>query len=117
MIIDCHTHLGRNEHIKANVGELLHSMDSAKIDKALVFAGELNNYPTYTMLEEIAPHRDRLHGVAAWNFNHTVNLTSPEYGSWALGQHQRSIFAKLYEAGHISAVKFYTGYDHYMPND
>lgn len=116
MIIDCHVHLGRNEHIKANVKELLESMDSAKIDKAMVFAGDLNAYPTYDMLEEINPHRDRLYGVAAWNFSHTTNSTSPKYGTWALGNHQRDIYRKLYSTGGISAVKFYTGYDHYMPN-
>jgi Tat protein secretion system quality control protein TatD with DNase activity len=55
MIIDCHVHLGRNEHIKANVKELLDSMDGSKIDKALVFASELNDYPTYEMLDEIKP--------------------------------------------------------------
>lgn len=115
MIIDCHTHLGRNDHIRANVKELLESMDGAKIDKSLVFAGELNDYPTYDMLEEIKPHRDRLYGVASWNFGHTMLGTSPKYGTWALGQHQRDILSKLYKAGHISAVKFYTGYDHYMP--
>lgn len=116
MIIDCHVHLGRNEHIKADVKELLESMDSAKIDKAMVFAGDLNAYPTYEMLKEIEPHRDRLYGVAAWNFGHTTNITSPEYGVWALGTHQRDIYRKLHNAGLISAVKFYTGYDHYAPN-
>ncbi len=70
MIIDCHTHLGRNEHTNANVGQLLESMDRAKIDKALVFAGELNNYITREMLEENKPHRDRLYGVASWDFEY-----------------------------------------------
>lgn len=116
MIIDCHTHLGRNEHIKSNVNELLASMDAAKIDKSLVFAGELNNVTTPEMLAEIEPHRDRLYGVASWNFNHTVNLTSPNYGTWALGNHQATIMRKLYDAKHIVALKFYTGYDHYMPD-
>lgn len=115
MIIDCHTHLGRNDHIKHTADQLLASMDAAKIDKALVFAGELNNVTTPEMLAEIAPHRDRLYGVAAWNFGHTVNVHSPNYGNWAVGQHQAEIFRKLHDAGTISAVKFYTGYDHYMP--
>lgn len=114
MIIDCHTHLGRNEHIKASVGELLQSMDSAKIDKALVFAGELNNITTPEMLAEIEPHRDRLYGVASWNFNFVFQ--SSTFGTWAEGLHQADILSKLYEDGIISAVKFYTGYDHYMPD-
>jgi len=114
MIIDCHTHLGRNEHIKASVKQLLDSMDKAGIDKSLVFASELADYPTYEMLKEIEPHRDRLFGVASWNFRYTQAL-SGNYGTWALGNHQRDILSKLYKAGHIVAVKFYTGYDHYMP--
>lgn len=115
MIIDCHTHLGRNEHIKSDVNELLASMDAAKIDKALVFAGELNNITTPEMLAEIKPHRDRLYGVASWNFGYT-QLLSGDYGTWALGSHQATIMRKLYDAKHISALKFYTGYDHYMPD-
>jgi Tat protein secretion system quality control protein TatD with DNase activity len=115
MIIDCHTHLGRNEHITSDVKELLSSMDSAKIDKALVFAGELNNITTPEMLAEIEPYRDRLYGVASWNFGYTQQL-SGDYGTWALGNHQSTILSKLYKAGHIAAVKFYTGYDHYMPD-
>ena len=116
MIIDCHTHLGRNEHITSDVKSLLSSMDSAKIDKALVFAGELNNITTPEMLAEIEPYRDRLYGVASWNFNHTTNLTSPLYGDWALWNHQATIMRKLHKTRHIAALKFYTGYDHYMPD-
>src|SRR5579864_8797364 len=59
MIIDSHTHLGRNEHIKSTAKELLKSMDAAKIDKALVFAGEMNDCPNSWMLEQIKKHRDR----------------------------------------------------------
>lgn len=114
MVIDCHTHLGRNDHINAKVDELLLSMDKAKIDKALVFAGELNDYPTYEMLKEIEPHRDRLYGVASWNFDFTWD-DCEKYGSWALGTPQATIFGKLYKAGLITAVKFYTGYYHHMP--
>jgi Tat protein secretion system quality control protein TatD with DNase activity len=114
MIIDCHTHLGRNEHIKSNVNELLASMDASKIDKSLVFAGELNNVTTPEMLAEIEPHRDRLYGVASWNFDFKW-ANCEDYGVWALGTPQATIFGKLYQAGLISAVKFYTGYDHEMP--
>lgn len=70
---------------------------------------------SYDMLEEIKPHRDRLYGVASWNFGRNFRITSPKYGAWAVGQYQRDIFCKLYKAGYIVAVKFYTGYDHYMP--
>ncbi len=111
MIIDSHTHLGRNEHIKANVGGLLESMDGSKIDKSLVFAGELNGLSTHQMLEEIKPHCDRLYGVASWNFDWPLSPLTP-VGMW-----QDEYLSKLYQAGDIVAVKFYTGYYHKMPSD
>lgn len=120
MVIDCHTHLGRNDHIRASVDQLLTSMDEAGIDQSLVFAGELNDYPTYEMLKEIKPHRDRLHGVASWNFNrfdYQLACQSLSYGVYALGKPQADLFAELYKAKQIVAVKFYVGYYHYMPAD
>lgn len=110
MIIDCHTHLGRNEHIKATADELLRSMDKAGIDKSLVFAGKMNDCPNEWMLEQIAPHKDRLFGVAAakpWDHPYrtpdrfdAINKLRDWYGE-----------------GKIVAVKFYVGYEHYMPAD
>lgn len=117
MIIDCHTHLGRNEHVNTRVHELLSSMDQAGIDKSFVFAGDMNNYPTYDMLAEIDPHRDRLYGVASWNYNFSIVKDCINYGGWALGTPQETIYGKLYKAKQIVAVKFYTGYDYYMPGD
>lgn len=111
MLIDCHTHLGRNEHINARVDALLSSMDDAKIDKALVFAGDLNDYPTSDMLQEIAPHQDRLYGVAAWDFDYR---TRHRYSRMF---EQEVNLMELYKAGRIVAVKFYTGYYHTMPNE
>jgi predicted TIM-barrel fold metal-dependent hydrolase len=101
MIIDCHTHLGRNEHINVGVKQLLKSMDAAKIDKALVFAGELNDCPNEWMIEQIKPHRDRLYGVMAY---HHPNLY------W-------SDFKKMAEDNGIVGIKFYTGYEHFYPAD
>lgn len=45
MIVDTHTHLGRNSHINYFAKDLLKSMDKAGIDKSLVFAGKLNDCP------------------------------------------------------------------------
>lgn len=102
MIIDCHTHLGRNEHINATADQLLQSMDKAGIEKSLVFAGELNDCPNKWMLEQIAPHKDRLYGVLAYEH--------PNFDS--IG------FNRFMAEGHnIVGVKFYTGYDHYYPTD
>jgi predicted TIM-barrel fold metal-dependent hydrolase len=102
MVIDCHTHLGRNQHINANAKQLLESMDKAGIEKALVFAGELSDCPNKWMLEQIAPHKDRLLGVAAYH----LSSARPDIE-----------LIDLYGEGKIVAVKFYTGYDHYIPAD
>jgi predicted TIM-barrel fold metal-dependent hydrolase len=111
MIIDCHTHLGRNEHIMAGVNGLLHSMDEANIDKSLVFAGELNAYPTDVMLQEIKPHRDRLYGVASWDFEYRYKHRDADMFE------QEDTLVRLYEAKEIVAVKFYVGYYHKMPSE
>lgn len=108
MIIDCHTHIGRNEHIKVTVSELLLSMDTAKIDKAMVFAGDLNDCPNNYLLSELKPHHDRLLAVAA--------IHPHKHDHW-LVEKDASNMADLYQAGDIVAVKFYTGYDHYYPSD
>lgn len=109
MIIDCHTHIGRNDHIKASVKELLESMDASRIDKALVFAGDLNDCPNNYMLSEVKPHRDRLLAVAAAHPFKWEKMSDI--------QKNASDLADLYQAGDIVAVKFYTGYDHYFPGD
>jgi len=101
MIIDAHTHLGRNEHINASVSQLLQSMDEAKVDKALVFAGELNDCPNEYLLKEVAPYRDRLLPVLA--FDPKKNYVEQRLDDY-------------YREGKIVAVKFYTGYDHYYPH-
>lgn len=111
MVIDSHTHLGRNDHINANVGELLKSMDRACIDQSLVFAGELNAITTDQMLEEIKPHRDRLYGVASYDFAYALSHKNTTQYS------QASYLVDLFQAGEIQAVKFYTGYYHYFPSE
>lgn len=109
MIIDSHTHLGRNNHILASVDQLLVSMDGARIDQALVFAGDLNDAPNNWTQEQIKPHRDRLKMVACAN--------PLKWDTYAWLEQDASKLADMYQAGEIVAVKFYTGYDHYFPND
>lgn len=99
MIIDSHTHLGRNNHIKLDAKGLLQSMDAAKIDKALVFAGEMNDCPNEWMIKQIKPHRDRLFGVAAYD-NSFFRYTD---------------FKEMIEDNGLVGIKFYTGYEHYYP--
>lgn len=109
MIIDCHTHIGRNHHIDANVDQLLRSMDQVGIDKSLVFAGEMNDAPNEWMIDQIAPHRDRLLGVAAAN---PMSFTKMDEI-----QDEADQIVDWYGEGKIVACKFYTGYDHYYPQD
>lgn len=107
MIIDCHTHIGRNSNITATVAELLKSMDASKIDKAFVFAGALNACLTDYMLDQIGPHTDRLLGVAGIH---------PFEGGVMSAKEEMDIVEDLYLSGKIVAVKFYLGYDHYYPH-
>lgn len=104
MIIDCHTHIGRNEHINASADELLRSMDTAGIDKSLVFAGRMNDCPNEYLLEQLNPHKDRLLPVLAI------------HPKW-IGEAHPKYYQELYNAKRMVAVKFYTGYDHFYPHE
>lgn len=121
MIIDCHTHIGRNDHIKATVYDLLKSMDNAGIDKSFVFAGELNDCPNEWMLEQIAPYKDRLFGVAAASsglYKVKSAYSQAETGQFVwYGKDEIKKIIDWYGEKKIVAVKFYTGYDHYYPHE
>jgi predicted TIM-barrel fold metal-dependent hydrolase len=100
MIIDSHTHIGRNTSVK----DLLTSMDLACIDKALVIANNLdfgcsNNY----LLKEIEPHKDRLYAVGARHINDIL--------------YDEEFIKDSISEGKFVAIKFYLGYDHWYPND
>lgn len=103
-IIDCHTHIGKNENINYSVDQLLRSMDKAHIDKSLVFAGELNDCSNDFLLKEILPHKDRLYGIAAFHPNQDNNYEIMK-------------LKYLLESGNIFGVKFYLGYDYWYPTD
>ena len=104
MIIDCHTHLGNNEHINYSADQLIHSMDKAKIDKSLVYAGSLFNCSNEDMLAQIEPYKDRLAGVISFEICHNMEL--------------HKIVNLLYSAkkNNIYGVKIYSGYDWWYPN-
>jgi predicted TIM-barrel fold metal-dependent hydrolase len=115
------------EKSEATVDTLLASMNEAGIDKSFVFGGmaqpaidletgrsvSINNCPNEWMLEQIAPHKDRLFGVAA---AHPMFVYPNDFGQIVDKRIDEAYqLAGLYEAGKIVAVKFYTGYDHIYP--
>lgn len=102
IIVDCHTHIGFDH----SVDQLLKSMDDARIDKSLVFAGQIAGITNEFLLKAIAPHKDRLFGVAAAHPMQRGAL------------HQFEETKKLVDwfgEGKIVATKFYVGYEYYYP--
>jgi predicted TIM-barrel fold metal-dependent hydrolase len=116
MIIDCHTHIGRNSHINASVDQLLKSMDEAGVDKSLVIAGKLNDASNEWMLEEIAPHKDRLLAIVAAHPQRFEGFT-PGGLSIDLEKEEIKQITDWYGEGKIVGAKFYVGYYHYYPSE
>ena len=104
MIIDAHVHIGFNKVCSSTAAELLASMRRAKIDKALVFAGEINDCPTERMLEAIAPHAGKLHGIGSISPLSKKLPPLAKVEGWLKG-------------GRIRGLKFYPGYEYFYPYD
>lgn len=101
MIIDAHTHLALAD---AKVNELITSMQKAKIDKALVFAGGIDSYSTEQLLQDIAPYQGKLYAIGS------VSPLSSERPS--LQQVEDWLATKQ-----IHGLKFYPGYQYFYPAD
>jgi predicted TIM-barrel fold metal-dependent hydrolase len=99
-IIDCHVHIGKNKHINASVKDLLKSMDEAGIDKALVYAAPIADMDNETLIKAISKHRNRLYPVLA----HSPHLGTLDILS--IAEHEGAV-----------GIKFYTGYEHFYPED
>lgn len=107
MIIDAHTHIGFGGAIVADARDLLSSMKKARIDKALILAGALNECPTEKLIETIAPHKGTLYAVGS---------VSPK----AIGYPKKDLLDRLdgwLADGAIVALKFYLGYEHFYPHE
>lgn len=114
MVIDVHTHLGRSDSISARVDELLRSMDQAGIEKSLVFAGRIGALSNEAMLEEIAPHRDRLTGIIA--ATGLERLAKDSLLAVRLSFfHNVKKWGELLERDDVAGIKFYLGYEHVYP--
>ncbi len=96
-IIDSHTHIGAS----TSVDDLLHSMDQAKIDKALVFGSAIFNMPNSTLLSALEPHQDRLSAVGYVDVN----------AQFPFDLHIEDILDR------VVAAKFYTGYEYFYPTN
>ncbi|MBI4457911.1 amidohydrolase family protein [Candidatus Uhrbacteria bacterium] len=103
MIIDAHTHLGR-ELIEAGPEELLASMKKAGIDRAMVFCGDINGLPTAECIEMLAPHRGVLHAVGSISPTAAPLPPTEKVESWL-------------RDGLIHGLKFYVGYEYFYPNE
>lgn len=109
MIIDAHTHLGNGgvTDMRASAEELLRAMDDAGVDQAVVLAGRLNGCTNAWMLEQVAPHRDRLLPVGA------VSVHGPA----AYGDERAEALDAMLAAGDLVGLKFYPGYEPYYPHE
>ena len=105
MIIDAHAHIGLGHDGQKRPEKLVASMQRAGIAKAAVFAATIAKLPTEKILEEIAPFKKELFAVG------TVSPDKPGFKP-ALKQVDQWL-AK----GDIRGIKFYTGYEHFYPND
>lgn len=103
MIIDCHTHIGFKEPLKASPQELLESMKKAGIDAACVYAGELNGCSTEKLLEEISSYPN-LYPIGS------LSPLSPTRPSFA-------IVDEWLASRKIHGLKFYPGYEFFYPYD
>lgn len=104
IIIDAHTHIGKRGVINASPEELLESMKSAGINKALVFSGELNNCTTEELLSSISKYQNILYPVGS---------VSP------LSEKRPSLdqIEKWLSSNEIYGLKFYPGYEFFYPHD
>lgn len=101
MIIDAHTHLGLGG---AKADALVVSMQKAKIDKALVFAGGINNYSTEQLLQDIAPYSGTLYAIGSVSPLSSLRPSLQQVEAWLV-------------AKQIHGLKFYPGYEYFYPAD
>lgn len=107
IILDSHTHIGKKTII-ASADELIKSMDRASIDKALVFAGKINEQATEILLDDIAPFKDRLYGIGSVSpLNHIDESRNKVLG----------YLEHCFQDQSIYGLKFYPGYEWFYPND
>ena len=104
MIIDSHVHIGFGGAIVASAADLVASMRRAGIDRAMVFAGALNDCPTAKVIEAAAPYSGTLFAVGSISPTLPRQPSPAQVGRWL---RENKIFA----------LKFYPGYEYFYPAD
>ncbi len=102
MIIDAHTHIGFNDLINKKPAELVESMKLAGIDKAMVYAGEIDNCSTEKLLEELKPFKDILFPVGSISPLSESKPSVEKVESWLKNKE-------------IFGLKFYPAYEPFYP--
>jgi len=103
MIIDSHTHIGFNEHLHETATELVDSMREAKIDKAVVCAGDINDCSTEKLIESLKPFNGILYPVGSVSPLSKSKPSAETVENWLKG-------------GTIVGLKFYPAYEPFYPN-
>lgn len=104
MIIDAHSHLGKNNNQFWSAEKLTASMEEAGIDLSLVITDRIDNYSTIDSVVELSKKFPKIKVIGDMSF---ANLSGKEIDK---------LCAYLKE-GKILGVKFYLGYEDYYPND
>lgn len=104
MIIDSHAHLSGPD-FEESAKALLKLMDAAGVDKSAIFACPLSANPLSNedAVRIAKKFPERFFAVG------TVSPLKPKTSPRELG--------KLFAKGDIRGLKFYTGYEHFYPND
>ncbi len=83
---------------------LLSSMNKAGIDKAFIFAGEVNDCPTEKLLTEVKKYRNKLYPVGSVS---PLSARKPKLAQVENWLKNKEIFG----------LKFYPGYEFFYPDD
>ena len=102
MLIDFHTHIG--ETVGKHEEDLLRSMDEARIDKSVIFAGLSMKLTNQELVQTMSRHPDRFLGVCSVAFS--------EFKDDDIYWEIRKQYLK-HES--IIGMKFYTGYQYFHP--
>lgn len=119
MIIDFHTHLGKT--VGKQEEHLLGSMDKARIDRSVIYAGEAMKFSNEALMSTIKKHPDRFYGALYGTPFDIPKLTTPLYMNSESQLREYHEYFKRFEDylqhDNIIGMKFYCGYEYYYPHE